>query len=119
MREWYRDAVDRPLLPTIVAIATMTAERVELYRHVSPPGQPIPNGDQTFLVDYSIPEDKYITWALYRLCLNRSGGPLEMQAEHLHQRLIGATWDDTTDATNWQKVIAIVQAAFRDGLLDK
>ena len=119
MRVRYKDTVGLPPPPAIVAIATMTAERVELYRHVSPPGQPIPNGDQPFLVDYSIPEDKYITWALHRLCLNRLGGPLEMQAEHLHQWLIGATWDDTTDATNWQKVVAIVQAAFRDGMLDK
>ena len=42
-----------------------------------------------------------------------------MQAEHLRQWLIDATRDDTPDATKWQKVVAIVQAAFRDGMLDK
>ena len=37
-----------------------------------------------------------------------------MQAEHLHQWLISATRDYSTDATNRLKVVAIVQAAYRD-----
>ena len=40
-----------------------------------------------------------------------------MRVEHLCQSLIAETRDDTPDATNWQKVVAIVQAAFRDGTL--
>ena len=87
----------------------MTVEQVELYRHVSPPGQMITVGYQTFLVDYSIPEDEEISGAVCRLHVKHSGSPLEMQAEHLLQWLIGATWDDTPDATNWKKVVAIVQ----------
>ena len=31
--------------------------------------------------------------------------------------MIYANWDDTPDATNWLKVVAIVQAAFHDGTL--
>ena len=42
-----------------------------------------------------------------------------MQAEHLRQWLIAATQDDATDANNWLKVVAIVQAAYRDGTLAK
>ena len=40
-----------------------------------------------------------------------------MQAEHLRQWLITATRDDAPDTTNWMKVVAIVQAAYRDGTL--
>ena len=70
-----------------------------------------------FSVDYSIPEDKEITWAVLRILLNRSGGPSVMRAEHLRQWLIDETRDNSPDATNWMKVVAIVQAAFQDGTL--
>ena len=65
----------------------------------------------------SIPEDEEISWAVRRLCLNRSGGPSGMRAEHLRQWMIAATRDASPDATNWLKVVAIVQAEFQDGAL--
>ena len=37
-----------------------------------------------------------------------------MRVEHLRQWLIAATQDDSPDATNCLKVVAIVQAAFQD-----
>ena len=52
-----------------------------------------------------------------RLLLNRSGGPSGMRAEHLRQWLIAITRDDAPDATNWLKVVAIMQAAYCDGTL--
>ena len=42
-----------------------------------------------------------------------------MRAEHLFQWLIAATRDDSPDATNCLKVVAIVQAALQDGTLAK
>ena len=111
--------MDRPPPPARVAIATMTAERVELYRHVPPLGQPIPVGVQPFLVDDSILEDEEIAWAVRRLRLNRSGDQSGMRAEHLRQWLYKAMRDDTPDTTNCQKVVAIVHAAFRNGILAK
>ena len=72
MRGWYKDALDRPPPPYRVAIATMTAYKVELYRHVPPPGQPIHVGVHHFLVNDSILENKDIAWAVCRLYLNRS-----------------------------------------------
>ena len=41
------------------------------------------------------------------------------QAEHLRQWTIDDMWDATPDATKWQKVINIVQEAFRDNMLDE
>ena len=38
-----------------------------------------------------------------------------MRSEHLRQWLISVTRDDAPDATNWLKVVAIEQAAYRDG----
>ena len=40
-----------------------------------------------------------------------------MQAEHLRQCLITVKQDDAPDATNWLKVVSIVQAAYRDRTL--
>ena len=40
-----------------------------------------------------------------------------MRAEHLRQWLIAATRDNSSDDTNWLKVVAIVQAAFQDRAL--
>ena len=96
-----------------VALATTTAEREDIYRHVPPPGETIPVGDFCFFVDDDIPEDEEIAWAVHRLCLNRSGGSSGMQAEHLREWLFSATRDDSPDATNWMKVVAIVQAVLR------
>ena len=65
----------------------------------------------------SIPEDEEIVWEVRRLCLNPLGRPSGMRAEHLRQWLIAETQDDSPDATNWLKVVAIVQAALQDGTL--
>ena len=43
------------------------------------PEDPIPVRDLSFLVDYDIPEDEDITWAVRRLCLNCLGRPSGMQ----------------------------------------
>ena len=42
-----------------------------------------------------------------------------MRTEHLRQWLIDSTWDNTPDATNWLKVVAIIQEGFHDGTLSK
>ena len=72
-----------------------------------------------FLVDESILEDEEITWAVRRILLKCPGSPSGMRVEHLRQWLIAATQDDSPDATNCLKVVAIVQEAFCDGILAK
>ena len=44
MQGWYKATVNRPPTPAIVALATMKAEREELYQHVPLTGEPIPVG---------------------------------------------------------------------------
>ena len=117
MRVWYKDAIDCPPPPSRVALATMTAEREELYWHFPSPGEPIPVGGLPLSVDYVIPEDEDIAWGVRRLLLNRSVGTSGMQSEHLRQWLIAAIQDDSPDTTNFLNVVTTVQAAFRDGTL--
>ena len=40
-----------------------------------------------------------------------------MRAEHLYQWLQEATREEDPETTHWQKVVVIVQAAFRNGTL--
>ena len=95
----------------------MTVEQVELYRHVPYMVQTIHMVVHPLPVEYYIPEYEEIDWVVCRLLLNRSGGPLGIRAEHLHQWLHEETWDKAPDATNWQKVVSIVQEAFHNGTL--
>ena len=102
MQGWYKEAVDRPPPSARVALATMPAEREELYRNVPSPGEPIPVENPPFhlLVDDSIPEDEDIDWAVRRLRLNCFDVPSIMLAKHIHQWLIATMWDNSPDATS-------------------
>ena len=83
IRGWYKEAVYCPPPPDKVTLATMMAEREELYRYVPFPGDPIPveYPPFPFSVDDSIPKDGDITWAVCRLLLNRSGSPSGIRVE--------------------------------------
>ena len=52
-----------------------------------------------------------------RLWLHRARGPSGMGAKHLRMWLRAATQKERPDQGNWEKVIAIIQAAFRGGEL--
>ena len=95
----------------------MTEEWFNLYWHVPPPGQTIPEGVQLFPMNDYKPEDIYIAWAVQRLFWNLSGGLSGIILEHLLQWLISANQNDKLDAANWLKVIVIVHAEFCDRTL--
>ena len=61
--------------------------------------------------------EKEIAEAVLRLKLHRAGGPSGMRAEHLRMWLRAATQEIYPDPGNWEKVVAIIQAAFREGEL--
>ena len=66
-------------------------------------------------VEDSVTDNEDISWVVFRLHLNRSGGPSCMQAEHLFQWLQEATQEKEPGATHFLKVVAILQAELRDG----
>ena len=69
----------------------------------------------SFPVEDSVLENKYISWAVRRLHFNSSRGTSGMRLEHLHRWLHKDLREEETDTINWQKVVAIVQAAFCGG----
>ena len=81
----------RPPPPTTTTTTTTTTrvttkqimvERVDLYRHVTFPGWYFSVGMTPFPVEGYVLNDEDITREFRRLILNRSRGPLVMQAEH-------------------------------------
>ena len=55
MKGWYKMACNRTPHPARIMLAQITAERVELYRWVSPPWESIPIEMAPFTIDDSIP----------------------------------------------------------------
>ena len=62
-----------------------------------------------FPVENLITGESEIAESVKCLRLNCSGGPSGMRVEHLHQWLQEATWEESTDAANWEKVAEIEQ----------
>ena len=64
IKEWYKAVVDRATPPARVTLERITAERVELYSYVSPPGTNIPISVEPLPVDDLLPTEEDIEWAL-------------------------------------------------------
>ena len=75
IKGWCRAAVNRAPPPAQVMLKHITAEGVELYRYVPPPGASIPISVDPFPVDELVPTEDEIDWAVKRLRDHRSGGP--------------------------------------------
>ena len=88
-------------------------ERAELYAHIPPTGRPIPIKAAPFLVDNNILGEEEITEAAIRLRMHRTGDPSGMRDEHLRLWLCAVKREEHPDPWNWEKVIAIIHAAFR------
>ena len=82
MKGWYQAAVDRVPPPARVTLKRITAERMDLYIYVPPPGDNIRVSVEPFLVDDLLPTENEIKWLVKRPQNNRSGGPSGMRAEH-------------------------------------
>ena len=70
-------------LPLGLPFDRITAEHVDLYRHVLVPGGSIPVSIEPFPVEYSVPTEAEIEWAVKWLQKHRYGGPSGMWIEHL------------------------------------
>ena len=83
LRWWYKAAVGRSPPPARATLRRVTAERVALYSRIPPPGDNIPVTIEPFAVEYGVPTEAEIEWAVKRLRNNRAGGPSRMRAEDL------------------------------------
>ena len=64
MKGWYMAAVDRVPPPTRFTLKRITADQVDLYSYVPPPGENIPVSVEPFLVDDLVPTEDEIEWAV-------------------------------------------------------
>ena len=101
------------------------AERVELYSHVSPPGDNIPVTVTLSEIDELVPTEDEIVEAVSKLRRNRSRGLSKIRAKHLKEWLVAAKrgeqaeekGEEKTEADEeggeiWGKVVEIIQTAF-------
>ena len=68
--------VDRAPPPARFTLEWITAERVDLYSYVPPPGDNIPVSIDPFPVEDSVPTEDEIEWAVKQLHNHCSGGGL-------------------------------------------
>ena len=114
MQGWYKTAYNLPPPPVCISLAHITAEQVEVYRKVPPPGDNMTIETSPFSIDDYIPLMDKIEWSVYRLWRHLSGRASSMQAEHLQYWLTATTHKEQPDTANWERVVEILQTAFRD-----
>ena len=114
----YRDAANRTQPLARISLETLTSERVEIYNHVLPTGQPNPIEVAPFPVDDNIPEEEEIAKLVLWLKLHRTGGPSGMSSEHLRMWFWVATREEDPSPGNREKIVAIIQVDFRGGELE-
>ena len=83
IKGWYWAAIDRAPPPAWVNLGRITADRVDLYSYVPPPGANIPIYVEPLPADELVPTEEKIQWAVKQLKNHRSGGTSGMWAEHL------------------------------------
>ena len=83
MKGWYLAAVDHAPQPAWVSLEQITAERVDLYSYVPPPGESIPVYIEPLSANNLVTLEDKIKWAVKQLQIHRSGGPSGKRAEHI------------------------------------
>ena len=83
LKGWYRAAINRAPTTAWVTLELITAEWVDLYSYVPPPGANKPISVDPLPVDDSVLTEDVIEWAVKRLQNHRSGGPSGIRSEHL------------------------------------
>ena len=104
-----------PPPPSFISLEALTVERVDLYAHILPPGRPI-----IIEVDPFSMGDTILGWGeIYEMVvciwMHRASGTSGLKVEHLHTCHHVATWEKDPDSGKWEKVAALIQAAFRGG----
>ena len=132
MKGWYRAAAKRGPPPARATLERITAEQMELYRRVPPPGENIPVNVDPTNIDDSVPTEDEVEEVVKKLRRNRSGGPSGIRVENIKGGLAAARRGEMAEeqgktkmATEeegeelWGKVVELTQTAFREGKLAK
>jgi hypothetical protein len=120
LKGWYQSAEGQAPKACPETLALQTAERVELYTVVCPPGWlmpinvdpiPVPDGP---LMDHEIQE------VVAKLCNGRAVGAMGMKAEHLKKWLRGVRREEAEDGVEgpgdcWRLFVSLIQATWESG----
>ena len=82
MRGWYIAELYHASPPARITLEKITAEHVELYRAIPPPGENIPISRNISHIDDSVTTEEEVEWAVHILRGNRLGGTSRICAEN-------------------------------------
>ena len=109
MQALYREASDRPQLPSRGDLAAVTLERQDLYSRETPPGDPIPVRVVPFDVSDAVPSEEEIAAALRRLPRGKAPGPSTMRIDHFKEWYAEAVRKEEPERTRWEALVELVQ----------
>ena len=115
MQAWYREASDRPQLPSRGDLAAVTLERQDLYSRRTPPGDPIPVLVEPFDVVDTVPSEEEIAAAVCRLPRGKAPGPSAMRIDHFKEWYTEAVREKEPVRTRWEALVEIVQYCYNTG----
>jgi hypothetical protein len=122
LKGWYRLVEDRAPKACPETLASQTAERVELYTTVPPPGWSMPINVTPIPVPDGTPMDHEIWEVVGKLRNSRAAGAMGMQAEHLKEWLSGIKQEEAADGVEgsrnrWRLFVALMQATWESGTM--
>ena len=121
MEWWYHAEEYREPSPCYKSMDLQTNEREELYKKVSPPGDPILINVKPFDINNKTPEDVEIRAVVNEMKNDRAGGASIMRAEDLKEWLTGII-DKEENGTEgagekWRIFVRLIQTIWEDGEL--
>ena len=100
LKGWYAAARDRPPKPCHETMGKQTAEQVELYERVPPPGEPICINVEPKKVEDACPGDVELRDVVQGLKEGRAGGTSRIQAEIIKGWLRGMKREEKEEEGN-------------------
>ena len=122
-KRWYRAASDVAPKPCYESMEKQTAERVELYGKVEPPGDSIPINVDPYNVEDEVPKDPEIREAVKKRLKNgRAGGASFIRAENIKEWLRGMEDEEDPEkeghegaGDRWRQFVRLIQSIWRTG----
>jgi hypothetical protein len=117
LKGWYCLAEDRALKACPETLARQSAERVELYTAVTPPGWEMRINVTPTAVHDEPPMDQEIRGVVGQLCNGRVAGAMGMKAEHLKEWLHGIIHEESENGVAgegdcWRLFVRLMQAVW-------
>ena len=103
----------KPVPSTSEQLYQTSTLREDLYRHHPPEVESIPILVQSVSIGDGPPDIGDIVVTVRKLRSGRAGGPSGMKAEHLKAWLQAETREKDPDTETWDKVVSVIQVAFR------